>query len=413
MFPPGSHAEGAEGKWGEGSMLRYLTAGESHGPSLTTIVEGMPANLPLSPKDIDVELSRRQMGYGRGGRMKIEQDRVSITAGVRHGVTLGSPITLTITNRDFTNWQETMGIEVEVKVQDTRPPVTRPRPGHADLAGAIKYGHRDIRNVLERSSARETTARVAVGAVCKRLLREFGISVLSHVVEIGGVRASRSDATPEQIQVLAEASPVRCVDREAAEAMVARIDEARRRKTTLGGIFEIIVEGVPVGLGSYVQWDRKLDGRLARALMSIQAIKGVEVGLGFTVAGRFGFEAHDEIFYDPERQGPHGLKFYRKTNYAGGLEGGVTNGEPILLRAAMKPLSTQYAPLRSVDLETKEPFEATVERSDVCAVPAAGVIGEGVVAFEVANALREKFGGDSLEEMKRNFDTYARYVRER
>jgi len=394
-------------------MLRYLTAGESHGPSLTTIVEGMPANLPLSPKDIDVELSRRQMGYGRGGRMKIEQDRVSITAGVRHGVTLGSPITLTITNRDFTNWQETMGIEVEVKVQDSRPPVTRPRPGHADLAGAIKYGHRDIRNVLERSSARETTARVAVGAVCKRLLREFGISVLSHVVEIGGVRASRSDATPEQIQVLAEASPVRCVDREAAEAMVARIDEARRRKTTLGGIFEIIVEGIPVGLGSYVQWDRKLDGRLARALMSIQAIKGVEVGLGFTVAGRFGFEAHDEIFYDPERQGPHGLKFYRKTNYAGGLEGGVTNGEPILLRAAMKPLSTQYAPLRSVDLETKEPFEATVERSDVCAVPAAGVIGEGVVAFEVANALREKFGGDSLEEMKRNFDTYARYVRER
>lgn len=394
-------------------MLRYLTAGESHGPSLTTIVEGMPANLPLSPKDIDVELSRRQMGYGRGGRMKIEQDRVSITAGVRHGVTLGSPITLTITNRDFTNWQETMGIEVEVKVQDTRPPVTRPRPGHADLAGAIKYGHRDIRNVLERSSARETTARVAVGAVCKRLLREFGISVLSHVVEIGGVRASRGDATPEQIQALAEASPVRCVDREAAEAMVARIDEARRRKTTLGGIFEIIVEGVPVGLGSYVQWDRKLDGRLARALMSIQAIKGVEVGLGFTVAGRFGFEAHDEIFYDPERQGPHGLKFYRKTNYAGGLEGGVTNGEPILLRAAMKPLSTQYAPLRSVDMETKEPFEATVERSDVCAVPAAGVIGEGVVAFEVANALREKFGGDSLEEMKRNFDTYARYVRER
>ena len=394
-------------------MLRYLTAGESHGPSLTTIVEGMPANLPLSPKDIDVELSRRQMGYGRGGRMKIEQDRVSITAGVRHGVTLGSPITLTITNRDFKNWQETMGIEVEVKVQDTRPPVTRPRPGHADLAGAIKYGHRDIRNVLERSSARETTARVAVGAVCKRLLREFGISVLSHVVEIGGVQASRGDATPEQIQALAEASPVRCVDREAAEAMVARIDEARRRKTTLGGIFEIIVEGVPVGLGSYVQWDRKLDGRLARALMSIQAIKGVEVGLGFTVAGRFGFEAHDEIFYDPERQGPHGLKFYRKTNYAGGLEGGVTNGEPILLRAAMKPLSTQYAPLRSVDLETKEPFEATVERSDVCAVPAAGVIGEGVVAFEVANALREKFGGDSLEEMKRNFDTYARYVRER
>ncbi|MFQ5988318.1 MAG: chorismate synthase [Candidatus Methylomirabilales bacterium] len=393
-------------------MLRYLTAGESHGPSLTTILEGMPANLSLSPKDIDVELSRRQMGYGRGGRMKIEQDRVLITAGVRHGVSLGSPISLTITNRDFANWQETMGIEGEAKARDTRPPVTRPRPGHADLAGAIKYGHRDIRNVLERSSARETTARVAVGAVCKCLLREFDISVLSHVVEIGGVQANIGDVSPEQIRALAEASPVRCADREATEAMVAKIDEARRRKTTLGGIFEVIVEGAPAGLGSYVQWDRKLDGRLARALISIQAIKGVEVGLGFTVAGRFGFEAHDEIFYDPARQGPHGLKFYRKTNYAGGLEGGVTNGEPILIRAAMKPLSTQYAPLRSVDLETKEPFEATVERSDVCAVPAAGVIGEAVVAFEVANALREKFGGDSLEEMKRHFDAYTRYVEE-
>lgn len=393
-------------------MLRYLTAGESHGPSLTTILEGIPARLPLSPKDIDAELARRQMGYGRGGRMKIEQDRALITAGVRHGVTLGSPIALTITNRDFANWQETMGLEAEVKARDTRPPMTRPRPGHADLAGAIKYGHRDIRNVLERASARETTARVAVGAICKGLLREFDISVLSHVVAIGTVRASVGDLSPEQVQALAEASPVRCADREAAEAMVACIDEARRRKTTLGGIFEVIVEGVPVGLGSYIQWDQKLDGRLARALMSIQAIKGVEVGLGFTVAGRFGSEAHDEIFYDPEGPRPHGLKFYRKTNYAGGLEGGVTNGEPILLRAAMKPLSTQYAPLRSVDLETKEPFEASVERSDICAVPAAGVIGEAVVAFEVAAALREKFGGDSLEEMKQNFDAYSRYVRE-
>ncbi len=393
-------------------MLRYLTAGESHGPSLTTILEGIPARLPLSPKDIDAELARRQMGYGRGGRMKIEPDRALITAGVRHGVTLGSPIALTITNRDFANWQETMGLEAEVKARDTRPPMTRPRPGHADLAGAIKYGHRDIRNVLERASARETTARVAVGAICKCLLREFDISVLSHVVAIGTVRASVGDLSPEQVQALAEASPVRCADREAAEAMVACIDEARRRKTTVGGIFEVIVEGVPVGLGSYIQWDQKLDGRLARALMSIQAIKGVEVGLGFTVAGRFGSEAHDEIFYDPEGPRPHGLKFYRKTNYAGGLEGGVTNGEPILLRAAMKPLSTQYAPLRSVDLETKEPFEASVERSDVCAVPAAGVIGEAVVAFEVAAALREKFGGDSLEEIKQNFDAYSRYVRE-
>jgi chorismate synthase len=393
-------------------MLRYLTAGESHGPSLTTIVEGIPARLPLSPKDIDAELSRRQMGYGRGGRMKIEQDRVLITAGVRHGLTLGSPIALIITNRDFANWQETMALEAEEKARDTRPPVTRPRPGHADLPGAIKFGHRDVRNVLERASARETAARVAVGAICKSLLREFGIAVLSHVVVIGGVQARVGDLPPEQVRALAEASPVRCADREATEAMVASIDEARRRKTTLGGVFEVIVEGVPVGLGSYIQWDQKLDGRLARAVMSIQAIKGVEVGLGFTAARRFGFEAHDEIFYDPEGARPHGLKFYRATNYAGGLEGGVTNGEPIILRAAMKPLSTQYAPLRSVDLETKEPFEASVERSDVCAVPAAGVIGEGVVAFEVAAAMREKFGGDSLEEMKRNFEAYTRYVRD-
>jgi chorismate synthase len=393
-------------------MLRYLTAGESHGPSLTAILEGIPARLPLSTKDIDTELSRRQMGYGRGGRMKIEQDRVLITAGVRHGLTLGGPIALAITNRDFANWQDTMAPEAEARARDTRPPVTRPRPGHADLPGAIKYGHRDARNVLERASARETTARVAVGAVCKRLLREFGISVLSHVVEIGGVRARIDDLSPEQIGALAEASPVRCVDREASEAMVARIDEARRRKTTLGGIFEIIVEGTPVGLGSYIQWDQKLDGRLARALMSIQAIKGVEVGLGFEVARRFGLEAHDEIFYDSGRHAPHGLKFFRKTNYAGGLEGGMSNGEAIILRAAMKPLSTQYAPLRSVDLETKEPFEATVERSDVCAVPAAGVIGEAVVAFEVAVTLREKFGGDSLEEMRRNFDAYLNVVRD-
>ncbi len=393
-------------------MLRYLTAGESHGHSLTTILEGIPARLPLSAKDIDGELSRRQMGYGRGGRMKIEQDRVHITAGVRHGLTLGSPIALVITNRDYANWRETMAFDAEAKAQDTRPPMTRPRPGHADLVGALKYGHRDVRNVLERASARETTARVAVGAVCKSLLREFDISVLSHVVEIGGVQGSVEERSPERIRAAAEASPVRCVDREASEGMIAAIDEARRRKTTLGGVFEVIVEGAPVGLGSYIQWDQKLDGRLARALMSIQAIKGVEVGLGFSVARRFGSEAHDEIFYDPKRQGAHGLKFYRKTNYAGGLEGGVTNGEPIVVRAAMKPLSTQYAPLRSVDLETKEPFEASVERSDVCAVPAAGVIGEAVVAFEVAAAMREKFGGDSLEEMKRNFAAYVNAVRE-
>jgi chorismate synthase len=400
-------------------MLRYLTAGESHGPSLTAILEGIPAHLPLSAKEIDEELHRRQLGYGRGGRMKIEQDRVVITAGVRHGLTLGSPIALVIANRDFDNWKETMGIEAETKAKDPKPPMTRPRPGHADLAGAIKYGHQDVRNVLERASARETAARVAVGAICKRLLREFGISVLSHVVEIGGVRCNVADLSPEEIRARAEASPVRCADPQASEAMVAKIDEARRRRTTLGGIFEIIVQGVPAGLGNHIQWDLKLDGRLARALMSIQAIKGVEVGLGFEVARRWGFEAHDEIFYEPPDPGPRTsdpkrrVGFYRKTNYAGGLEGGMTNGEPILLRAAMKPLSTQYAPLRSVDLQTKEPFEASVERSDICSVPAAGVVGEAVVAFEMAAAMREKFGGDSLEEMKRNFDAYVAHVRER
>lgn len=399
-------------------MLRYLTAGESHGPSLTAILEGIPAHLPLAAKEIDEELHRRQMGYGRGGRMRIEQDRVIITAGVRHGLTLGSPIAFTIINRDFENWKETMGVEAEAEARDPKPAMTRPRPGHADLAGAMKYGHHDVRSVLERASARETAARVAVGAICKRLLREFGISVVSHVVEIGGVRCDVAGLPLEEIRARAEVSPVRCADPQASEAMVAKIDEARRRKTTLGGIFEVIVEGVPVGLGSYIQWDLKLDGRLARALMSIQAIKGVEVGLGFEVARRWGFEAHDEIFYEapgpPQTQDPkRRVGFYRKTNYAGGLEGGMTNGEPILLRAAMKPLSTQYAPLRSVDLETKEPFEASVERSDICSVPAAGVVGEAVVAFEVAAAMREKFGGDSLGEMRRNFDAYMTSIRER
>lgn len=386
-------------------MLRYLTAGESHGPSLTAILEGIPAGLPLAAKEIDEELARRQQGYGRGGRMKIEQDRVIISAGVRHGLTLGFPIALTIVNRDFENWRDTMGVEAEAKGRDARPPVTRPRPGHADLPGALKYGEHDIRNVLERASARETVARVAAGAVCKRLLREFGITIMSHVLEIGGIRAEVPALPGAELRGLAEASAVRCVDPAATERMVAKIDEAKKRRTTLGGLFEVRVEGVPPGLGSFAQWDLRLDGRLAQALMSIQAIKAVEIGEGFDVARRFGAEAHDEIFHDGER-------FTRRTNRAGGLEGGVTNGEPLLVRAAMKPLSTQYAPLASVDLLTKEPFQASVERSDVCAVPAAGVVGEAVVAFEVARALREKCGGDSLPEMRRNFDGYLKQVRE-
>jgi chorismate synthase len=386
-------------------MLRYLTAGESHGPALTAILEGIPAGLPLQGKEIDEDLARRQQGYGRGGRMKIEQDRVTISAGVRHGVTLGFPIALTVTNRDFENWRDTMGVEPEAKGRDARPPVTRPRPGHADLPGALKYGQSDIRSVLERASARETAARVAVGAICKCLLREFGIMVLSHVLEIGGVRAEPPALPAAELRALAEASPTRCADAAATERMVAKIDEARKRRTTLGGVFEVRVDGVPPGLGSFAQWDLRLDGRLAAALMSIQAIKAVEIGEGFDVARRFGAEAHDEIFYE-------GGRFTRRTNRAGGLEGGVTNGEPILLRAAMKPLSTQYAPLASVDLVTKEPFQASVERSDICAVPAAGVVGEAVTAFEVARALREKCGGDSLAEMRRNFDGYLRQVRE-
>ncbi|MGH7430021.1 MAG: chorismate synthase, partial [Candidatus Methylomirabilaceae bacterium] len=289
---------------------------------------------------------------------------------------------------------------------DPRPPVTRPRPGHADLAGALKYGHRDIRNVLERASARETAARVAVGAVCKRLLREFGVEVFSHVTEIGGILAKTDGLSRAEIRDGAEASEVRCADADAGEAMMRKIDEARKRGTTLGGVFEVVALNVPVGLGSYVHSDRKLDGRLAQAVMSIQAIKGVEIGLGFEGARRFGFETHDEIFYEEGR-------FVRRTNRAGGLEGGMSNGEPIIVRGAMKPISTQYAPMASVDLQTKEPFKASVERSDICSVPAAGVIGEAVVAFEIARALREKFGGDSLEEMTRNYHGYLASVRER
>lgn len=394
-------------------MLRYLTAGESHGPSLTAILEGIPANLPLSTKEIDVELSRRQMGYGRGGRMKIEHDRAVISTGVRHGRTLGSPITLTVVNRDWENWKETMGLAPDAGARDARQPVTRPRPGHADLSGTIKFGHGDIRDTLERASARETTMRVAVGAICKQFLRAFGITIWSHVLEIGGIQAQVPQGDPEEIRARAEGSPVRCADPQASEAMVTRIDEARRRKTTLGGIFEVRVRGAPVGLGSHIQWDLKLDGRLAQSVMSIQAIKGVEIGSGFENARRWGFEAHDEIFYDPARDVPHGLRFYRRTNHAGGIEGGMTNGEPIIVRAAMKPLSTQYMPLRSVDLVTKQAFEASVERSDVCAVPAAGVIGEAVVAFEIARAVREKFGGDDLDEALRNFQGYVACVRAR
>ncbi|KRT74351.1 MAG: chorismate synthase, chorismate synthase [Candidatus Rokubacteria bacterium CSP1-6] len=379
--------------------FRFLTAGESHGEALVAVIDGVPAGLSLTEANINEDLARRQKGYGRGGRMKIERDRVHLTSGVRWGLTLGSPITLTIPNLDWENWKATMSVGPPEPGAAAKQ-ITRPRPGHADLAGAMKYGHRDIRNVLERSSARETTARVAVAGVAKKLLGEFGIQILSHVVEIGGIRGGELDLPWAEIQRRAEASEVRCADGEAERRIIEAIDDAKAKGDTLGGIFEVVALGCPVGLGSYVQWDRRLDGRLAQAFCAIQAIKGVEVGLGFETARRPGSQVHDEILYDAD------AGFKRTTNNAGGLEGGVTNGQPVVVRAAMKPLSTLRTPLRSVDVATKEAVEAVVERSDVCAVPAAGIVGEAMMAIVLAQAFLEKFGGDSLEEIRRNYDAY-------
>lgn len=384
-------------------MLRYLNGGESHGKYLVAILEGVPAGLPLTPDMINHDLARRQKGYGRGGRMRVEEDRIEFACGVRKGQTIGNPIGLLIANKDWENWKDVMAVE-----PGPVPPekvVTRPRPGHADLVGAIKYGHLDIRNVLEKASARETAIRVAVGGVAKALLSHFGMRVISYTVEIGGIAAKRCD-DPVEAYERAEASDVRSPDPEAGAKMVEQIRTAKHRGDTLGGVFEVVVTNPPIGLGSYAQWDRRLSARLAMAAMSIQAMKGVEIGMGFEAARRFGSEVHDEIYYDHTRR-----EFVRKTNNAGGLEGGITNGQPIVIRVAMKPISTLYSPKKSVDIVTKEPFDATVERSDICTVPAAGVVGEAVVAFEMANALIEKFGGDSLEEMKRNFAAYQAYVK--
>jgi chorismate synthase len=372
---------------------------------LMGILEGMPAGLLIRLTDIDNDLARRQMGYGRGGRMKIEKDSVKIFTGVRWGRTLGSPVGLMIRNKDWDNWRAKMS--PDAAFLNSAEPVTRPRPGHADLAGAMKYGATDIRNVLERSSARETAMRVAVGAVCKRLLDEFGIGIVSHVIDIGGVFAKVDKLSPREIRRKTENSDLRCADHDAEKRMKKKIDEAAAAGDSLGGIFEIIISGVPIGLGSHVHWDRKLDGRLGGALMSIQAVKGVEIGSGFGVANRPGSLVHDEIFWTPKSG------FFRKTNHAGGIEGGMSNGEDIVLRAAMKPIPTLMKPLRSVDLENKKPFKASVERSDVCAVPAAGVVGEAVAAFEIATAMIEKFGGDSLDEMKRNVDQYQKLIQAR
>lgn len=374
--------------------MRFLTAGESHGRALVAVIEGLPANLAISAEAINRELQRRQQGYGRGGRMKIEKDEAEILSGVRKGKTLGSPLALMVKNLDYDNWKDR-----EV------PPVTKPRPGHGDLAGVIKYNQRDIRNVLERASARETAARVAVGAVARQLLDVFGIKIMSHVISIGGVSLKSEGHSPEEIAG-ADRSPVRCIDEKVSRRMMEAIDEARAQGDSLGGVFEAVALNVPTGLGSHVHWDRRLDGLIARSFMSIQAVKGVEIGMGFEAAHKNGSQVHDEIFYD------EGLGFYRKTNNAGGLEAGITNGCPVVVRAAVKPIPTLYKPLRSVDIKTKQPFAAGVERSDICAVPAAGIVGEAALAWVLADAMTEKFGGDSIEEMRSNFQSYMATAQE-
>ncbi len=380
--------------------LHFLTSGESHGKCLLSVLDGIPAGLALPQDRLDAELARRQMGHGRGGRMKIETDSVQIHAGLRNGLTIGGPLGLLIENKDF-------------KINEL-PAVTRPRPGHADLTGAIKFGRRDIRDILERASARETASRVAIGAVCKLFLEQFGIGIISHVTAIGAVRAASDKVAAMGFDAIAKAqaaSPVRCADKAASDKMVKAIDEAQAAKDTLGGVYEIRVRHLPVGLGSYTQWDRKLDGRLAQAILSIQAHKAVELGDGTQGAAQRGSAVHDELFYDTNkpREGS-GLKFFRKTNRAGGIEGGMTNGEELVLRAFMKPISTLMKPLASVDIQSKEAFLATVERSDTCAVPAAGIVGEAAVAFVLADAFLEKFGGDGMDEIKRVHKAYAEQV---
>ena len=371
--------------------LRLITAGESHGPGLTCIVEGLPAGLHLRPEDLNADMARRQLGHGRGGRMKIERDAAEVTAGVRHGRTLGGPIALQVANRDYANWEERMS---PWPVDDDVAEVHLPRPGHADLVGTQKYKQSDVRNILERASARETAARVAGGALCKAFLRVLGVTVHSHVVQIASVHSPARDA-PLVAEDFADvdSSPVRCLDAEATRAMVREIDSLRKANESLGGVFEVQVFGLLPGLGSHVSWEERLDGRLALAICSIQALKGVSIGDGFQVAGLPGSEAHDEIFFSPERG------YYRETNRAGGLEGGMTTGEPLIVRGAMKPLPTLTKPLRSVDIATHEPAQALRERTDSCTVPAAGVVVEAMVALVLADAYRQKFGGDHIDDV--------------
>jgi len=388
-------------------MFRFTTAGESHGRALVAIVEGLPAGVPVGAGLINRELERRQQGYGRGGRMKIEQDRAEILSGVRHGLTLGSPVALMIENKDWKNWTEVMSAEAQEIVPEKSRRVRRPRPGHADLAGGLKYGARDLRDVLERASARETAARVACGALAKALLAAFQVEILSHVVALGGVPAAPLQLKWDEIAAIPDDAPLRCGDARAQARMVELIDETRREGDTLGGIFEVVARGVVAGLGAHTSWGEKLDGRLAQALMSIPAVKAVAIGAGVEASALAGSAVHDEISYDAEAHA-----FTRPTNRAGGLEGGITNGEELRVQGFLKPISTLRRALRSVDIDTKEEEAAAFERSDVTAVPAAGVIGEAMVALVLARAMREKFGGDSLAEMRRNFDGYRAQLRD-
>ncbi|MCU6795820.1 chorismate synthase [Paenibacillus sp. WQ 127069] len=385
--------------------MRYLTAGETHGPQLTAIIEGFPSNVTIDFEKVNFQLGRRQKGHGRGRRMQIEKDTASIVGGVRHGKTTGAPIALVVENNDWKHWTSVMNIEPIEGNDESKRRVNRPRPGHADLNGGLKYNQKDLRNILERSSARETTMRVATGAVARQLLEAFGIKVAVQVIRIGDVEVKRQDLAIDELIRITEESPVRVVDKEAEALMIAAIDAAKEDGDTLGGIVECIIEGVPVGLGSHVQWDRKLDGRIAQAVLSIQAFKGCEIGIGFEAAKLRGSKVHDEIMHSEE------LGFYRASNRAGGFEGGMTTGEPIVVRGVMKPISTLYKALQSVDIDTKEPFTAQVERSDTCAVPAAGVIMENIVAWEVANAFLDKFGGDSLEEIRSNYNSYLEQIK--
>ncbi|KYG88934.1 chorismate synthase [[Bacillus] sp. KCTC 13219] len=392
--------------------MRYLTAGESHGPQLTTIIEGLPSLLPLTAEQINHDLKRRQGGHGRGRRMQIETDTVEIVAGVRHGKTLGSPVALVVTNDDWKHWTKIMGAEPlpeDIDPDEVKRQISRPRPGHADLVGGMKYGHRDLRNVLERSSARETTVRVAAGSVAKALLKELGISIVAHVTEIAGIKADPSlleGKTADEIRAIVEADACYCIDPVASAKMVETIDATKKAGDSIGGVVEVIVEGLPAGIGSYVHYDRKLDGKLAAAMLSINAFKGVEFGIGFEAARLPGSQVHDEIVWG-ENNG-----YTRVTNRLGGLEGGMTTGMPIVVRGVMKPIPTLYKPLQSVDIETKEPFKASVERSDSCAVPAASIVAEHVIAWEIAKAVVEQFHSDQLPQLKAQLDEMRRYTKE-